>query len=319
MSANPAARSAEALPVSAAARHEHLDGRATAVLLACCLFWGFQQVLVKATLPELPPVFQAGVRFVGAALILWAWCRGRGVPLFERDGSLWPGLLVGLLFAGEFAAMYLGLQYTTASRLTTFLYTSPFWVALLLPLFVPAERLRGTQWLGLACAFAAVAFALREGFLHPEPGVSARGDLLGLLAGALWGLTTVAIRSTAVARVSAEKALFYQVSVSAALLPLLSLGLGETWTWHWSAFAIGSLLLQTGVGAFASYLAWMWLLVHYPATKISAFVFLTPIFALVAGALWLREPVTPSLVLALALVAAGIMLVNRRALAKAGT
>ena len=284
--------------MTAIVRHEHLDSRATSVLLACCLFWGFQQVLVKATLPELPPVFQAGVRFVGATIVLWGWCRWRGVALFRRDGSLWPGLLVGLLFAGEFAAMYLGLKYTTASRLTTFLYTSPFWVALLLPLFVPAERLRGTQWLGLACAFAAVAFALREGFLHPEPGVSAHGDLLGLLAGVMWGLTTVTIRSTAVARVSAEKALFYQVSVSAVTLPLLSLALGEPWTWHWNAFAAGSLLLQTAVGAFASYLAWMWLLVHYPATKISAFVFLTPIFALVA---------------------AGIMLVNRRALAKAGT
>lgn len=185
-------------------------------------------------------------------------------------------------------------------------------MALLLPLFVPAERLRGTQWLGLACAFAAVAFALREGFLHPEPGVSARGDLLALLAGALWGLTTVTIRASAVARIVAEKALFYQVSVSAVALPLLSLALGETWVWHWSAFATGSLLLQTLVGAFASYLAWMWLLVHYPATKVSAFVFLTPIFALVFGALWLREPITPSLVLALALVAAGIVLVNRR-------
>ncbi len=293
-------------------RREHLDGTASAILLACCLFWGFQQVLVKATLPELPPVFQAGVRFVGATFILWGWCRWRGVPLFTRDGSLWPGLLVGLLFAGEFAALYLGLQHTTASRLTTFLYTSPFWVALLLPLFVPAERLRGTQWLGLACAFAAVAFALREGFLHPEPGVSARGDLLALLAGALWGLTTVTIRASAVARIVAEKALFYQVSVSAVALPLLSPALGETWAWHWSAFATGSLLLQTLVGAFASYLAWMWLLVHYPATKVSAFVFLTPIFALVFGALWLREPITPSLVLALALVAAGIVLVNRR-------
>ena len=293
-------------------RHEHLDGRAIAMLLACCLFWGFQQVLVKATLPELPPVFQAGVRFVGAVVLLWGWCRWRGVRLFERDGTLWAGLGVGLLFAAEFAALYLGLQHTTASRLTTFLYTSPFWVALLLPLFVPAERLRGAQWVGLACAFAAVAFALREGFLHPEPGVSASGDLLALLAGALWGLTTVAIRATRIAHVSAEKALFYQVSVSAVTLPLLSLALGEAWVWHWSAFAVTSLLLQTAVGAFASYLAWMWLLVHYPATKISAFVFLTPIFALVMGALWLHEPVTPSLVLALALVAAGIVLVNRR-------
>ena len=77
-------------------------------------------------------------------------------------------------------------------------------------------------------------------------------------------------------------------------------------------FAIGSLAVQTVVGAFASYLAWMWMLGRYPATKISVFVFLTPIFALIFGALWLKEPVTPSLLAALALVAAGIVLVNRK-------
>jgi len=108
------------------ARREHLDGRAIAILLVCCLFWGVQQVMVKATLPELAPVFQAALRFVGATALLWLWCRWRGVPLFQRDGTLGAGLLAGALFAGEFAAMYLGLQYTTASRLTVFLYTSPF-------------------------------------------------------------------------------------------------------------------------------------------------------------------------------------------------
>lgn len=293
-------------------RKEHLDARASAILLACALFWGFQQVLVKATLPELPPVFQASLRFAGATVLLWAWCRWRGLPLFERDGSLAAGLLVGALFAVEFAALYLGLQRTTASRLTTFLYTSPFWVALVLPLLVPAERLDRRQWAGMACAFAAVAFALREGFLHPAPGVSAAGDLLGLLAGALWGLTTIAIRASIVGRLQAEKVLFYQVAVSTLVLPFLSLGLGETWTWRWSAFATTSIVLQVAIGAFASLLAWMWLLVRYPATRISAFVFLTPIFALAIGALWLSEPVTPSLVLALALVAMGIVLVNRR-------
>lgn len=48
-----------------------LDTRAASVLIACCLFWGVQQVLIKATLPELPPVFQAAVRFVGATVLLW--------------------------------------------------------------------------------------------------------------------------------------------------------------------------------------------------------------------------------------------------------
>ena len=295
------------------ARKDQLDGTAAGILLACCLFWGVQQVLVKATLPELAPVFQAAVRFVGATLLLLAWCAWRGVRLFGRDGSLRGGLLAGLLFAAEFAAMYLGLQHTTAARLTVFLYTSPFRVALVLPLFVPAERLVGRQWLGLACAFVGVAFALREGFVSGAGAATWRGDLLGLAGGALWGLTTVTIRASAVGRVSPEKVLFYQVGVSSLALPLLSLALGEGWSWHWSAFAATSVAVQTVVGAFVSYLAWMWLLVHYPATRISAFVFLTPLFALLAGALWLSEPVTASLLAALTLVAVGIVLVNRRA------
>ena len=52
---------------------------------------------------------------------------------------------------------------------------------------------------------------------------------------------------------------------------------------------------------------------RYPATRISAFVFLTPVFALLFGSLWLHEPVTINLLISLAMVAAGIMLVNRKA------
>jgi len=122
----------------------------------------------------------------------------------------------------------------------------------------------------------------------------------------------VTIRSTTLARVSPEKMLYYQVAVSTLTLPALSLALREHWDFEFSAFAAGSLAVQTVVGAFASYLAWMWMLARYPATKISVFVFLTPIFALLFGALWLKEPVTPSLLAALALVAAGIVLVNRK-------
>jgi drug/metabolite transporter (DMT)-like permease len=70
------------------------------------------------------------------------------------------------------------------------------------------------------------------------------------------------------------------------------------------------LLLQTVAGAFASYLAWMWMLGRYPATKISVFVFLTPVFALLFGALWLNEPVTVNLLASLFMVAGGIVLVN---------
>lgn len=294
------------------ARKDHLDALAVSLLLACCLFWGFQQVLVKATIPELPPIFQAALRFAGATVLLWLWCWWRRIPLFGRDGSLFTGILAGALFALEFACLYAGLQFSAASRLTVFLYTSPFWVAVLLPLFVPSEKIRPLQWLGLALAFAAVVFALRDGWGSASAVDQWRGDLLALAAGMFWGLTTVVIRGTQLTRVSPEKLLFYQVGVSALALPVLSGALGEQWVWNFSAFSTASLLAQTVVGAFASYLAWMWMLGRYPATKISAFVFLTPVFALLFGALWLHEPVTLNLILALVMVAAGIVLVNRK-------
>jgi drug/metabolite transporter (DMT)-like permease len=294
-------------------RKTHLDSLAVSLLLACCLFWGFQQILIKTTVGEVPPLWQAALRFVGATAILWIWCAVRGVRLFERDGTLGAGLLAGALFAGEFSCIYLGLRDTTASRLTVFLYTSPFVVALLLPRLVPSEKLRPIQWVGLMIAFAAVAVAFSEGFTGDTTARQLRGDAFALAAGVLWGLTTLVIRASAMATASAEKTLFYQVAVTAVIAPMLSLALGETWSLQYSAHAWGSLAAQTIVGAFASYLAWMWLLRHYPATQMSSFTFLTPVFALAFGVALLHEPLTTELVLALCGVAVGIVLVNRRA------
>lgn len=293
-------------------RKQQLDTLAISLLLACCLFWGFQQILIKTTVTEVPPLWQAALRFAGATAMLWMWCAMRGIRLFERDGTLAAGLLAGALFAGEFSCIYLGLRDTTASRLTVFLYTSPFVVALLLPRWVAAEKLRPLQWFGLFIAFAAVAAAFSEGFSGATTARQLRGDALGLFGGVLWGLTTLVIRASALSRVSAEKTLFYQVAVTAAVAPLLSLLLGETWSLNYSAYAWGSLAAQTAVGAFASYLTWMWLLRHYPATQMSSFTFLTPVFALVLGVALLHEPLTAQLVLALCGVAAGIVLVNRK-------
>ena len=293
-------------------RKTHLDGFAIGLLLVCCLFWGAQQVLVKATLPLMPPVMQAALRFAGATVLLWLWCRWRGIALFERDHSLKVGVFAGSLFALEFVCLYIGLAHSSASRLTIFLYTCPFFVALILPFFVPSETLRPVQWAGLACAFVAVVFAFND---HSAVQTTWWADALALAAGVFWALTTVVIRSSKLATISPEKLLFYQLAVSAVLLPPLSFALGETWANHLAAitpFTAWSLALQTVIGAFASYLTWMWMLSRYPATLLASFTFLTPVFALLFGSLYLGEPVTLPLAAALILVGVGIVLVNRR-------
>jgi drug/metabolite transporter (DMT)-like permease len=72
------------------------------------------------------------------------------------------------------------------------------------------------------------------------------------------------------------------------------------------------MFFQTVIVTFASYLAWFWLVRHYPATRISSFTLLTPMAGLAFGVLLLGEPLTARLLVAMAGVALGLLLINRR-------
>ena len=295
-------------------RRERLDGRAVAILLVCCVLWGLNQVAAKVALAEVPPLTQAALRSLGAALLVLGWARWRGIALFGHDGTLRGGLLAGALFAAEFACIFVGLQFTSASRMAVFIYMSPFVVALGMPLLAKSERLSALQWAGLLVAFLGVAWAFAEGF---APGAAAPprqwiGDALGLGAALLWGTTTLAIRGTALTSAPAEKTLLYQLAVSGVLLALAALAAGEHWPTSWGAWSLASLAFQTVIVSFASYLAWFWLVRHYPAARIAAFTLLTPVAGLFAGVMILGEALTLRLAVALAAVVVGLALVNRR-------
>lgn len=291
-------------------RHTAIDARAATLMVTLCAVWGLNQVAAKVVNAGISPVLQAGLRSLGAALLVWAWSTMRGTRLFERDGSLPAGILVGLLFAAEFALLYWGLDYTTASRAVVFLYTSPFWVALGVHLLVPGERLRRDQVLGLTAAFAGVVIAFGGGLTLPT-WTQLIGDAMILAAGMLWGATTVTVKATRLASVSPNKMLFYQLGISGLVLPPISWALGEPGVFALTPFLGGVLAFQIVIVAFITYLAWFWLVANYPAGRLSSFTFLTPLFGVIAGALLLDEPLSAGLLVAMVLVGAGIWLVNR--------
>ena len=293
------------------AERKPLDTQAFSLMLALTALWGFQQVAIKLTAPDVSLVMQAALRTALATVLLVAWARWRGLALFSRDGTLLAGLAAGLLFGGEFVFIYGGLEHTAASRMVVFIYLAPIVTALGLHWFVPGERLARAQWAGVLLAFAGVALAFGDGFLAAR-GTTLLGDAFGLIAALLWGATTVLIRATSLARASAAKTLFYQLAVSAPLLLAASLLLGEAGVVSLTPFALASLAYQGAIVAFASYLVWFWLLTRYLAARLSAFSFMTPLFGVLAGVAVLGEPLTPSFAGAALLVGAGIVLVNRR-------
>lgn len=290
-------------------RRRAIDPAAAALLVGLCAIWGGGQVAIKVGNQGVSPLWHATIRSAGASLLLWLWCRIRGIPLFVRDGAGGYGVVIAGLFALEFVCIYWGLVFTTASRAVLFVYAAPFVVAVGAHWLLPGERLHGAKAAGLVAAFGGLALAFADGLRLPT-WRQLGGDALELAGAGLWGATTLVIKARGAA-VSPHRTLFYQLAGSAVLLGALAGATGEAGVTRLSGPILLALAYQTVAIAFASYLLWFWLLTRYPASHMHAFTFWTPLFGLLAGWLLLGESVTPALGAAMGLVAAGIYLVNR--------
>ena len=286
-----------------------LSPGAVALMLMLCLSWGFNQIAIKLALPDIPPMLQAMIRSSGGLLTLLLIARLRGVKIFVSDGTLGAGLFAGVLFGIEFVLIFRGLLLTSASRAVVFLYTAPFFVALGSYQFL-GERLRASQWGGLALSFAGVALAIGV----PQTNVDANvlwGDLMIVGGGALWAATTLIAKGTALRKAPPEKALGYQVALSIPILGFAAWISGETITRVPGPLVLSLMAYQAIWVVGLTFLLWFMLVQSYSASKLSAFTFITPLFGVVASYFILHDSLTLAFGAAALLVIAGLYLVNR--------
>lgn len=291
-------------------KHDRLDAFGSAATLVLCALWALGNVAIKVTNAGISPAFQSGLRSLGALALLFLWSILRKNSLFSRDGTLGVGIAAGAMFAAEFALIYWALVYTDVARGLIILYTAPFFVAIGAHFFVPGEHLHRRQTVGLLAAFAGIIVAFWDGLTLPS-WRALIGDSMMLGAAALWGATTVLVKGSALARIDPAKTLAYQLAVSGVALTVGALLLGERGIFDPTPLVVYSMLFQIVIVAFASYLVWFVLIRIYPASTLSAFTFLTPLFALLLGSALLGERVSVALVASLVFVACGIWLVNR--------
>lgn len=288
-----------------------LDSHAIALMLVLCLVWGLQQVVLKATAADIAPITQIALRSGVAALLVGLVMVLRGERMRLSDGTLGPGVVVGLLFGLEFLLVGEGLRHTSASHMVVFLYTAPIFAALGLHWRLPSERLDAVQWLGIALAFGGLALAF-FGRSHAPVAASGNmlwGDFLGLLAGMSWGATTLVVRTTQLARAPATQTLLYQLVAACVLLLAAAVATGQA-RFNPTPEVWASLLFHSLVVSFASFLVWFWLLRHYLASRLGVFSFMTPLFGIVFGAWLLHEPIEASFLAGAVPVLVGIVLVS---------
>ncbi|PDQ18757.1 EamA family transporter [Mesorhizobium sanjuanii] len=283
---------------------------AAAIMVGLTLSWGLNYVAAKISYAGYDPVFLSVARSVIGGLCVLGWCRWRGIKLLTPDKTLVAGVVVGVLFGIEFLFLYVGLEHTTVARNTLLVNTMPFWV-LVGGHFLLDERITTRKLLGLLLAFAGLV-AVFSDKVGAGNGVTLTGDLLSLGAGILWALTSIVIKRSKLAETSAEKLLLYQLA-GAILVGVLALPFAGPPVRDFAALPTLALLFQAVYVVAFTYVLWFWLLRRYPASGLSSFTFLSPVFGVLCGAVILNEPLTVRSFLALGLIAAGLIIVNRPA------
>lgn len=295
-------------------RKTELDLFAVALLTVMCICLAVGQVAMKVANAGISPLMQAGLRSVCGAVLLGLWAWWRGIELFKDDRIYGPVLATSLFFAAEFAFLYPGLERTTVAHAVILLYTSPLFVAIGAHFLIPGDRLTASKVAGLVLALAGVATVLLGREVAPgSPGPTLAGDLLCLAGGVAWAALTLCIRATRLSTVPAERVTFFQLAISGIVLVALSLELGEPGIVAPAPKVLGAFAFTVVFVAFFVFTTTTWLFQGYPATKVMAFLLLTPVFGVVAGHVLLGEALGPSLLGGLGLVVAGLWLVNRPA------
>ncbi|MEL6451382.1 MAG: DMT family transporter [Pseudomonadota bacterium] len=289
-------------------RKDHIDLLGALALTGFALNFGLNQVVVKVSNGGFQPVFMAALRSIGAVVVLLAWMRMRGISVRLPRASVVGGVIAGVLFAAEFILLFNALDLTTVSRSSILFYSMPVWLALAAHVLLPGERLSRTRLLGLGLAMAGVIIAVAD---RSTGQGNLLGDLMSLMAAMCWAGIALCVRVTPLSDVPAEQQLLWQLLVSIPLLLLASAFFGDLirdLAWGHVAGLTYQILAIASFG----FLAWFWLMKVYPASGVASFSFLSPVFSVLLGWLLLGETIGLGIWVALGLVAAGLILINRR-------
>ena len=280
---------------------------ASAVLLSA--MWGLNIVGIKVSLAAFPPIWNAFWRMLLGWPILWAWARATGTGLRLRPGETGPMIWLGLVFAVQIITLNLGVGWTSAAFAAVLLNAAPVFVNVIAHFLVEGDRLSARRSLGIALAFAGVAFAVwgrPDAALAPRPVL---GNVICLVTAAMIAGRIIYTKGL-LRSMDPTKALFWQVAFSLPVFlacafasePLMvgPLTRGPLLAWLYCSVGV------VGLG----FILWARLLQANSPSLLSIFVFPTPIFGILFSAMIYGE--RPSLELAFGVigVASGILLVT---------
>ena len=272
-----------------------------------CVIFGSNAVAIKFSFSGIGVFTTAAIRFSLAAIAIYIWARAVGQSLVLKKGQLCQLMIFAAIFTVQLSMFYFGISKSNASRGALISNLLPFWVLFLAHFFIPGDRITRRKFFGILLGFCGVAFMFAE-----KKGVTAdfrTGDLIILAATVFWSCNVIYLKRI-ISAFSAFQITFYAMVFSVPVFLLEALLWDAPMVSKLDFKIIGAVLYQSLITATFAFVTWNMLLQKYGAVALHSFIFIMPIAGVVLGGLILGEPITPKLLIALVLIAAGILVVH---------
>ncbi len=272
-----------------------------------CVIFGSNAVAIKFSFSGLGVFTTAAIRFSIAAIAIYIWARTTGQSLVLKKGQLCQVLILAALFAVQLSMFYFGISKSNASRGTLISNLLPFWILFLAHFFIPGDRITRRKLFGILLGFSGVAFMFAE-----KKGVTAdfrTGDLIILSATVIWSCSVIYLKRI-ISAFSAFQITLYSMVFSVPVFLLEALLWDTPMISKLDFKIVGAVLYQSLITATFGFVTWNMLLQKYGAVALHSFIFIMPIAGVALGGLVLGEPITSKLLIALALIVAGILVVH---------
>jgi drug/metabolite transporter (DMT)-like permease len=272
-----------------------------------CILFGSNAVAIKLAFSGVGVFTTAAIRFSIASLAIYIWARATGQSLAFKKGQFHQLMILAALFVIQLSLFYLGLSKSNASRGTLIANLLPFWVLFLAHFFIPGDRITRWKLFGILLGFSGVALMFAE-----KKGVTAdfrAGDLIILAATFIWAFSVIYLKRI-ISAFSAVHITLYSMVFAVPIFFVEALLWDRPMIFKLNLQVIGAVLYQSLVTAAFGFVAWNTLLQKYGAVALHSFIFIMPIAGVALGGLVLGEPITSKILIALALIVAGILVVH---------
>jgi len=284
------------------------------VWLTLCLVWGTTWIFIKVGLTDLPPITFAAARFLLAVAILLPIIWIRDLP-WPRSAAEWKLIaLTGFLqFSINYSAVFWGEQYITSGLAAVLQSMITVFGLVLAWIFLPAERITPVKIFAVVLGLLGVAVIFIEQ-LQIESVLAFAGCAAIVVGAYAAAQASILIKARGSSLHPASLVCAQMICGLPAILTYALVVEGNPFSFNWTWTAVACVLFLTVFGTIAAFWLYYWLLSKIESTKAMMISLVTPLIAVLIGAIFLGERLPPQTLLGGVLIigSIGLIVLRRR-------